>query len=77
MLAGNPDKWRPHFRGLEELLASAVEAAWPACIEPLRSEENAMSRENHITEHLVQSLIRKKSFPGRIVYQYPLLAEDD
>ena len=77
VLAGDLDKWLPHFRGLEERVASAVEAAWPACVAPLQSEENAMSHEDHITKHLVQSLKRMKSFPGRFVYQYTLLAEDD
>lgn len=35
-----------------------------------------MTHEDHITEHLVQSLIRTKRVPGRIIYQYTLLAED-
>ena len=35
-----------------------------------------MTHEDHITEHLVQSLIRTKKVPGRIVYQYTLLVED-
>ena len=35
-----------------------------------------MTHEDHITEHLVQSLIRTKLLPGRIIYQYTLLAED-
>ena len=36
-----------------------------------------MSHEDHITEHLVRSLVRTKSLPGRIIYQYTLLAEDE
>lgn len=77
MLAGRLDEWLPHFRGLEERVAEAVEAAWPICIAPLQSKKNEMTHEDHITEHLVQSLIRTKSLPGRIIYQYSLLAEDD
>jgi hypothetical protein len=76
MLAGDLDEWLPHFRGLEERVAEAVEAAWPVCIAPLQAKKNEMTHEDHITEHLVQSLIRTKSLPGRIVYQYTLLVED-
>jgi hypothetical protein len=76
MLAGSLDGWLPHFRGLEERIADAVEAAWPVCITPLQSKKNSMTHEDHITEHLVQSLIRTKLVPGRIIYQYTLLAED-
>lgn len=76
MLAGDLNAWLPHFRGLEERIADAVEAAWPVCIAPLQSKKNAMTHEDHITEHLVQSLIRTKMVPGRIIYQYTLLAED-
>lgn len=76
MLVGNPDAWLPHFREIEEQVADAVEAAWPACIGPLQSKKNSMTHEDHITEHLVQSLIRTKLLPGRIVYQYTLLVED-
>lgn len=77
MLAGDLDKWLPHFRGLEEQVAEAVEAAWPFCIAPLQLKKNEMTHEDHITEHLVQSLIRAKSLPGRFIYQYTLLVEDD
>lgn len=77
MLVGNLNDWLPHFRSLEERVAGAVEAAWPFCVAPLQSKKNEMTHEDHITEHLVQSLIRTKSLPGRIVYQYTLLVEDD
>ncbi|WP_018918902.1 hypothetical protein [Vreelandella zhanjiangensis] len=77
MLTGDLDEWLPHFRGLEEQVAEAVEAAWPVCIAPLQAKKNEMTHEDHITEHLVQSLIRTKSLPGRIIYQYTLLVEDD
>lgn len=76
MLTGDLNAWLPHFRGLEERIADAVEVAWPVCIAPLQSKKNAMTHEDHITEHLVQSLIRTKLVPGRIIYQYTLLAED-
>ena len=76
MLAGDLNTWLPQFRGLEERIAEAVEAAWPICIAPLQSKKNALTHEDHITEHLVQSLIRTKLVPGRIIYQYTLLAED-
>lgn len=76
MLTGDLNAWLPHFRGLEERIAEAVEAAWPICISPLQSKKNALTHEDHITEHLVQSLIRTKLVPGRIIYQYTLLAED-
>ena len=36
-----------------------------------------MTHEDHITEHLIQSLIRTKSLPRRIIYQYTLLTEDE
>lgn len=77
MLTGDLDEWLPHFRGLEEQVAEAVEAAWPVCIAPLQAKKNEMTHEDHITEHLVQSLIRTKSLPGRIIYQYTLLVEDN
>jgi hypothetical protein len=77
MLAGSLDAWLPHFRGIEERVAEAVEAAWPICIGPLQSKKNSMTHEDHITKHLVRLLIRTKSLPGRIVYQYPLLVEDN
>ncbi|MCW2248058.1 hypothetical protein M2352_003692 [Azospirillum fermentarium] len=77
MLTGDLNAWLPQFRGLEERVADAVEAAWPVCIAPLQSKKDAMTHEDHITEHLVKSLIRTKRMPGRIIYQYTLLAEDD
>lgn len=76
MLAGDLNAWLPQFRGLEERIAEAVEVAWPICIAPLQSKKNALTHEDHITEHLVQSLIRAKRVPGRIIYQYTLLAEN-
>lgn len=76
MLTGDLNAWLPHFRSLEERIGDAVEAAWPVCIAPLQSKKNAMTHEDHITEHLVHSLIRTKLVPGRIIYQYTLLAED-
>ena len=76
MLVGNLDAWLPHFRGLEEQVADAVEAAWPICIGPLQSKKNALTHEDQITEHLVRALIRTKSLPGRILYQYQLLTEN-
>lgn len=57
-------------------MADAVEAAWPICIAPLQSKKDAMTHEDHITEHLVQALIRTKLVQGRIVYQYSLLVDD-
>jgi hypothetical protein len=75
MLAGSPEEWLPHFRTLEEQVIVAVEVAWPVCIAPLQLRKNEMTHEDHITEHLVQKLIRSKLLPGRIVCQYPLLSE--
>lgn len=77
MLIGSLDKWLPHFRQLAEQLSDAVDAVWPICIQPLQSKKRAMTHEDHITEHLVKSLIRTKKVPGRIVYQYSLLVEDE
>jgi len=76
MLEGDLKAWLLHFRSLEELIVDAVEAAWPICIAPLQSKKNAMTHEDHITKHLVQALIRTKRVPGRLIYQYTLLAED-
>lgn len=76
MLAGDLAEWLPHFRSLEEQLSDAVQAAWPLCTMPLQAKKNEMTHEDHITEHLVQALIRTKRVPGRIIYQYTLLAED-
>ncbi|QHJ84367.1 MAG: hypothetical protein [Caudoviricetes sp.] len=76
MLAGDLNAWLPHFRSLEERIVNAVETAWPICIAPLQSKKNSLTHEDHITEHLVQSLIRTKLVPGRIIYQYTLLTED-
>lgn len=76
MLAGSLEAWLPHFRGLEERIADSIEAAWPICIAPLRAIKNEMTHEDRITEHLVQSLIRTKLVPGRILPQYELLVQD-
>ena len=76
MLTGNLEAWLPHFRTIEERVANAIEMAWPICIAPLQLRKDAMTHEDHITEHLVQSLIRTKAMPGRIIYQYTLLVED-
>ena len=76
VLIGNPVAWLTHFRRLEEQVADAVETAWPMCIGPLQLKKNSMTHEDHITEHLVHTLRRNKSLPGRINYQYSLLGED-
>ena len=73
MLVGDLNEWHEQFRSLEERLAKAVEAAWPSCITPLQSLKGSMTHEDHITNHLVNALIRTKKVPGRIVAQYPLL----
>ena len=76
MLAGSPDVWLAHFRDLGEQMSEAIEAAWPICIGPLQAKKDAMTHEDHITEHLVKALRRTKKVPGRIEYQYALLVED-
>lgn len=58
-------------------MADAVEAAWPICIAPLQSQKNAMTHEDHITNHLVDALIKTKKTPGRIIPQYKLLTTDN
>lgn len=77
MLSGSLDAWLPQFRRIEEQLFDAVETAWPLCIAPLQTRKGSLTHEDHITEHLVKRLIRTKKVPGRIVYQYTLLVEDD
>lgn len=74
MLAGDPGQWLAHFISLEQRLAAAVEAAWPTCIAPLQAVTGTMTREDYITNHLVDALIHSKTLPGRIVQQYALLA---
>ncbi|HVZ18093.1 MAG TPA: hypothetical protein VG897_13305 [Terriglobales bacterium] len=74
MLAGDPTALLPHFISLEDRVAAAVEGAWPTCIAPLQAVKNTMTHEDCITNHLVNALIRSKTFPGRIVPQYPLLS---
>ncbi|NYG47933.1 hypothetical protein GGD67_005416 [Bradyrhizobium sp. IAR9] len=76
MLTGDPEDWLPHFISLEDRVAAAVETAWPTCITPLQAAKGAMTHEDFITNHLVNALIRTKAFPGRIVPQYPLLAQN-
>ena len=76
MLAGSPDTWLAQFRDLGEHMSEAIEAAWPICIRPLQTKKDAMTHEDHITEHLVQALKRTKKVPGRIEYQHVLLIED-
>ena len=76
MLAGSPSNWLPHFKTLEERLIEAVEAAWPTCIAPLQAVKGEMTHEDHITNHLVEALIRSMKVPGRIVPQYPLLVSN-
>ena len=73
MLVGDSGDWLPHFRTLEERMAEAIEAAWPVCIAPLQAKKNTMTHEDHITNHLVEALIRTKALPGRIIPQYSLL----
>lgn len=72
MLAGNTDAWLAQFRTLEERMADAVEAAWPVCIAPLQLKKGSMTHEDHITNHLVEALIRTKKVPGRIIPQHSL-----
>jgi hypothetical protein len=74
MLAGDVGDWLDHFRTLEVRMAEAIEAAWPVCIGPLQLKKGAMTHEDHITNHLVETLIRTKKIPGRIIPQYSLLA---
>ena len=76
MLMGDPTAWLPQFRNLEDQVFEALVLAWPVCIAPLQSKKNEMTHEDHITNHLVQSLIRTKKLPGRIIPQYSLLIED-
>ncbi len=76
MLVGDLSEWQKQFRLLEERLAEAVEAAWPLCIAPLQALKGTMTHENHITNHLVNALIRTKKLPGRFILQYPLLTEN-
>ena len=76
MLAGSPDEWLAHFRGLGEQMSEAIEAAWPICIGPLQAKKGATTHEDHITKHLVKALRRTKKTPGRIEYQHDLLFED-
>lgn len=77
MLIGEIAEWLPHFRSLEERMADAVEAAWPICIAPLQPIKGAMTHEDHITNHLVDALIKTKKVPGRIIPQYKLLTVID
>ena len=76
MLEGSPDAWLAHFRDIGEQMSEAIEVAWPICIGPLQAKKDAMTHEDHITEHLVKALRRTKKVPGRIEYQYALLVED-
>jgi hypothetical protein len=76
VLVGDLSEWHQQFRSVEERLVEAVEAAWPLCITPLQSLKGAMTHEDHITNQLVNALIRTKKVPGRIVAQYPLLTEN-
>jgi hypothetical protein len=73
MLTGDIADWLPQFRTLEERMAEAIEAAWPVCIAPLQSKKGNMTHEDHITNHLVEALIRTKKLPGRILLQHSLL----
>ncbi len=54
-------------------MAQAVEAAWPICIKPLQAKKNAMTHEDHITNHLVHTLRRTKLVPGLILPQHKLM----
>jgi hypothetical protein len=74
MLTGDIAEWLGQFRTLEERMAEAIEVAWPICIAPLHPKKGNMSHEDHITNHLVQALIRTKKVPGRIILQHSLLA---
>ncbi|HJY05947.1 MAG TPA: hypothetical protein VJ323_06495 [Bryobacteraceae bacterium] len=75
MLVGDIASWQGHFKNLEERMAEAIEVAWPICIAPLLARKGDMTHEDHITNHLVEALIRSKTVPGRIVPQYSLLTD--
>lgn len=77
MLVGDLSEWQQQFLSLEERLAEAVAAVWPLCIAPLQPIKGSMTHEDHITNHLVNALIRTKKVPGRIIPQYPLLTETE
>ena len=74
MLVGDAADWLAQFRSLEQRMAEAIDVVWPICIAPLQSKKGSMTHEDHITNHLVQALIRTKKVPGRIVPQHSLLA---
>jgi len=76
MLTGDLNTWLPYFREIEVRVVDAIEVAWPACLASLQAQNNVNTHENHITQHLVQALIRTKRVPGRFICQYPLLAQD-
>lgn len=73
MLVGEAADWLKHFRALDEQMAEAIEVAWPVCIAPLQLKKASMTHEDHITNHLIDALIRAKKVPGRIIPQYSLL----
>lgn len=73
MLVGETADWLGSFRTLEEQMAEAIEVAWPICTGPLQLKKASMTHEDHITNHLVDALIRTKKVPGRIIPQYSLL----
>jgi hypothetical protein len=77
MLVGDVSDWLEYFRTLEQRMAQAIEETWPICIAPLQSKKGAMTHEDHITNHLVEALIRSKKVPGRIIPQYSLLTVGD
>lgn len=74
MLVGEIAAWLGFFRTFEERVIEAVETVWPICVAPLQSKKDAMTHEDHITNHLVEALIRTKAVPGRIIPQYSLLS---
>lgn len=75
-MAGDPEVWLKHFRNLEEQLSRSILDAWPVCVAPLQNKADLMTHEDHITKHLVNTLRRRKTVPGRVNYQYALLVED-
>jgi len=76
MLTSDLSAWLPYFRNLEERVINAIEAAWPACIEPLQSTKDAMTNEDAITRQLVQSLQQTKPSLGLFIIHYSLLGQD-
>lgn len=75
MILGNPSAWVESFQDIHFQLVEIIKAVWPSCA----GRFNSQSKENEITDYLVNSIhldLSYRSCCWRVVPQYKLLGSD-